>query len=807
MTGDPRASLIVLALGPERLVVRAAAAASSQADHAGEVVVVHDRHDRAALERLVRTALTRVDHWVQISAATPGAARRAGVARSQGRTFMVVDGGEVLSPGYLDAAVDVLDRSLSTAFAAAPGVHGALLGDGPSADAGPIDLVRLLGSSRTLATAALVRRSAYDAVGGFDDTLPGLVDWDLLLTLAESGALGEALPFLLSRHATDDVPLRESLRAERHLPAVRRVFLKHRGRFERHAGRLLMDRERVGKALSQCEAEAAAAGERGRAELARLIEAVRTQERRLGPLGRSTLEFNDLRRLTPVSRNWGLERGRPVDRYYIESFLRDHAADVRGAVLEVLDGGLTATYGGARVERSDVLDIDPGNSRATIIADLRAADHVPSDTYDCFILTQTLHLIDDMGAVLRQARRVVKPGGVLLVTVPAVSMVAEEYGSRGDHWRLTAAGATALFETVFDPADLEIRSRGNILATTAFLHGLACHELDEARELAVDDPAYPLIVTIRAVKPATAPAVHAPKTPPRAAILLYHRIASPEGDVYDLAVTPENFHAHVMTLRERYRLVPLSELAEAVAAGDPLDRAVALTFDDGYRDNLDRAVPILAEVGAPAAFFLTTERLLEQRTYWWDDLAHMVARLPPQFHLQVGHTTRAFSTVGVAGAETHRALYRILRKSLPAVRDDLLRQLRHHAPAVEGDSMARPMVADEIRRLAACPGVQIGAHSVHHASLADIGPDHLQREVFECRTALERLIVGPVEAFAYPFGSVSPHVVEMVCAADYRYALTCEPRGLRAREHPYRLPRLQAPNLDAASFGKWLATW
>ena len=107
-------------------------------------------------------------------------------------------------------------------------------------------------------------------------------------------------------------------------------------------------------------------------------------------LGRAPLDFGDLRRTTPVSALWGQERGLPLDRRYICQFLERHRDDIRGCVLEVKDAGYTRMFGAEHVLRSDVLDVDAGNPDATVVADLTNASDIPSNTYDCFILTQTL---------------------------------------------------------------------------------------------------------------------------------------------------------------------------------------------------------------------------------------------------------------------------------------------------------------------------------------------------------------------------------------------------------------------------------
>jgi SAM-dependent methyltransferase len=201
-----------------------------------------------------------------------------------------------------------------------------------------------------------------------------------------------------------------------------------------------------------------------------------------------------LRRTRPLSDRSGADRGTPVDRYYIESFLAAHRADVRGRVLEVKDAHY-ATRFGAAVEAYDVLDVDAANPHATVIADLAAADAVAAERYDCFILTQVLPLILDTRAAIAHAHRILKPGGVLLVTVPTLSRVVDAH----DYWRFTAASCAALFGAAFGPERVTVRAYGNVLTAIAFLAGMAWEELSR-RELDAHDPLHPLLVTVRAVK-------------------------------------------------------------------------------------------------------------------------------------------------------------------------------------------------------------------------------------------------------------------------------------------------------------------
>src|SRR5439155_11116717 len=123
------------------------------------------------------------------------------------------------------------------------------------------------------------------------------------------------------------------------------------------------------------------------------------------------------RRHGPASHYAGRERGEPIDRYYIESFLARHSSDVRGNCLAVKDALYTTRFGGDRVTQADVLDVNPDNPASTVLGDLRHLDAIANDTYDCFILTQTLQYIDDLDAAVRECHRILKPGGVLLATL------------------------------------------------------------------------------------------------------------------------------------------------------------------------------------------------------------------------------------------------------------------------------------------------------------------------------------------------------------------------------------------------------
>lgn len=217
------------------------------------------------------------------------------------------------------------------------------------------------------------------------------------------------------------------------------------------------------------------------------------------PLGH--VQFGSLRQVTPINSNWGWDRGLPIDRYYIERFLACYAEDIRGHVLEIGDNSYTCRFGGERVTISDVLHVADGNPHATIVADLTSADDIPSNTFECIILTQTLQLVYDVRSALRTVYRILKPGGVLLTTFPGISQTYDAEWGNHWYWSFTIHSAKRVFGELFPEPNVKIESFGNVFAAIAFLHGLAVEELTR-EELDRHESGYDLTIAVRAVKPA-----------------------------------------------------------------------------------------------------------------------------------------------------------------------------------------------------------------------------------------------------------------------------------------------------------------
>ena len=221
------------------------------------------------------------------------------------------------------------------------------------------------------------------------------------------------------------------------------------------------------------------------------------------------VRFGNLRRVDPVSRSLGFDRGTPIDRYYIEDFLRRHGdeeGDIRGHVLEVGDDFYTRQFGkagitthaGRGVDHVDILHVDSTNPRASIVGDLTNLDI--EERFDCIICTQTLLLIYDVRVAVRNLARMLKPGGVVLATVPGISQICRtEADMWGDYWRFTTLSARRMFEEAFPPENVIVEAYGNVLSAIAFLHGLSAADL-KPRELDVRDNDYEVLIAVRAQK-------------------------------------------------------------------------------------------------------------------------------------------------------------------------------------------------------------------------------------------------------------------------------------------------------------------
>jgi peptidoglycan/xylan/chitin deacetylase (PgdA/CDA1 family) len=268
------------------------------------------------------------------------------------------------------------------------------------------------------------------------------------------------------------------------------------------------------------------------------------------------------------------------------------------------------------------------------------------------------------------------------------------------------------------------------------------------------------------------------------AILGYHRVSDPARDPLGLSTSPENFEAHLRIAAQLGPILPLREAVAAIVAHRLPKRAIVVTFDDGYSDNLHTVLPLLEKHGAAATMFITSGN--HGSEFWWDRLARLLAAS--------GRATQAES---LASSLEH----------LPAeereARLAVLAQEVVRAP----EPVYLTLTVAELTRLAASPLIEIGAHTESHRRLTSLSAGAQAEETSRSRTHLETLLARPVTSFAYPHGAINPQAINIVRQAGYRIAC-CSRGDVAGHGAPlHALPRLWPADRSGPAFERWLRGW
>jgi len=215
---------------------------------------------------------------------------------------------------------------------------------------------------------------------------------------------------------------------------------------------------------------------------------------------RQPVAFDTKLSTKPISSKFGMDRGVPIDRYYIEDFLNKYRSLITGNVLEIAESTYSKKFG-EKVDKYEILHYDNSNKNATIVGDLTNIESLPENKVNCFICTQTLNFIYNPQDAIKGAYKLIKPGGVFLCTVSGISQISRYDMDRwGDYWRFTDLSIRKLTEAVFGKDNVEITIYGNVLAATAFLQGLSVDDLPDSTLLNDVDADYQVTLGIRAIK-------------------------------------------------------------------------------------------------------------------------------------------------------------------------------------------------------------------------------------------------------------------------------------------------------------------
>ncbi|HWM19847.1 MAG TPA: polysaccharide deacetylase family protein [Ilumatobacteraceae bacterium] len=301
--------------------------------------------------------------------------------------------------------------------------------------------------------------------------------------------------------------------------------------------------------------------------------------------------------------------------------------------------------------------------------------------------------------------------------------------------------------------------------------------------------------------------------PGRFGVLAFHRVDTSCHDPWGLAVSPQHFDEQLIALHEIGTIVPLDRALEISVASRfrSLRPQFAMTFDDGYVDNLRHAVELLERHDATATVFVATG-YLDRPSFWWDVFASFVleSRATPAGLVRTAEriglitAAQAAETVGCDRLVVHDQLYEALVRRPNEEILAILDEMADDAGVVLPTPVQRPLTTAELVELASHPLVTIGAHTASHPRLTCLTPEERRAEILEGDQRLNELIGRQSRVFAYPYGNTDAAVTDVVRQCGFRYAVTTEPRWVGLREDPLLLPRLPVPDLDDASFRDWL---
>lgn len=297
-------------------------------------------------------------------------------------------------------------------------------------------------------------------------------------------------------------------------------------------------------------------------------------------------------------------------------------------------------------------------------------------------------------------------------------------------------------------------------------------------------------------------------------ILVYHRLGS-ESDGRRMTVSCEHFEQHLSVLRSRAAPLTLPELVDSLRRGRVPSGGVCITFDDGYPDNLEDALPRAQAAGFSPTLFATTGPIGRGCSFYWDEVDDLLIHNPPprdQLAVSCGSDTRTWRTVTMAQRYLARHyLHGWMQPQTREVTDDMLAQVRAWARSTPADTMRtsrwRPMTIDELRQFDSAGG-EIGGHTRWHTNLGfqDLGCQ--REEILGCRTDLSAWLGSKPDGFAYPYGTFPNDFTlttsELVRSAGYDYAVANVPGRIDTTSDPYALPRFAVPDIDGRAFASWL---
>jgi peptidoglycan/xylan/chitin deacetylase (PgdA/CDA1 family) len=302
---------------------------------------------------------------------------------------------------------------------------------------------------------------------------------------------------------------------------------------------------------------------------------------------------------------------------------------------------------------------------------------------------------------------------------------------------------------------------------------------------------------------------------------MYHRIADADVDPWDLAVSPKNFAAHLSVLRRNRFPMAVDALVDDFRNHRIRDNAVAVTFDDGYEDNLSTAKPLLDRAEIPATVFLATGFIDQASGFWWDELAEILLVGIADDHLPPGPLGATAIPIGrrdprlvsrhwrfAGGPRTDRQhhtieIWKAVRSKNATSRDDAMQWLRD-LTSDQMDNVGRPMSGAEIQELLSGGLVSLGAHTKTHRALSSLGRTEIEEELTESLQRCTQLSGRRVAGLSYPFGAYDGRVKKAAAQCGFDYAIGMHESPIFPGAGAYSMPRAHVRNMDGSSFERYL---
>jgi peptidoglycan/xylan/chitin deacetylase (PgdA/CDA1 family) len=318
----------------------------------------------------------------------------------------------------------------------------------------------------------------------------------------------------------------------------------------------------------------------------------------------------------------------------------------------------------------------------------------------------------------------------------------------------------------------------------------------------------------------------------KALVLMYHRIANPETDPWQLAVNRENFEQQLSVLKKSYSIITTRDLSKQLINNKLEENCICITFDDAYADNYLHAKPLLEKYDCPATFFVPSYFIGTNREFWWDELKNIILHsetLPSTLSLKIREDffqfgvrdknlsddlrTKNAAWVWPEKSPTERCeLYYTLWELLQPLTIDEIEPIMHNLRTWsgyvrKGKKEDLPMTNQQLEEILKHPLFDLGIHTLTHQALAFHPREVQKNEILACKQDLEKRSKTEINFFAYPYGNYNATTLSLVKEEKLALAFTTQEKTITCDSDTSLLGRFQVLNQNGKVFKRQLRNW